>query len=288
MKSKLLLSTVLLLWGVSLLGQQFISEQNQWNVLSTVFPGGKSTEVYRIEGDSVFKSNSYKKIWATFDSLSTWQYRGLLRQESGIVWYVHPDDSTERVLYNFNLNAGDSETIVNSFCSPGDSISVSVYEVDTVEYFGIQHKRWHLTNDFGLEDYWVEGIGSLSGPLYSMYGSVIVCPSWDLLCFHNSDTLYYQNENENSCWIVGIDENVKVNARLKPNPVIKGRPFVIEANREITDIFLYNSTGFLIKSIKGFKQHSVTVGTADLNKGLYLIAIKAKGNHTETYKVVVE
>ena len=286
MKSKLLLSTVLLLWGVSLLAQQFISEQNQWNVLSTFYPGGKSTEIYKIEGDSVFKSNSYKMIWVTFDSLSTWQFRGLLRQESKIVWYVHPNDSTEKILYNFNLNAGDSETIVNGLCSPGDSISVSVDEVDTVEYFGIQHKRWHLTSDFVLEDYWVEGIGSLSGPLYSMYGSVIVCPSWDLLCFHSSDTLYYQNEN--SCWIVGIDENAKVNARLKPNPVTKGRPFVIEANREITDIFLYNSTGCLVKFVKGFKQHSVTVETADLNKGLYLIAIKAKGNLTETYKVVIE
>ena len=288
MKSKLLLSMVLLLIGVTLLGQQFVSEQNQWNVMLTTFPRGTSTEVFKIEGDSAFKSISYKKIWVSYDSLSTWIFQGLLREDADVVWFVNKTDTTEKILYNFNLVTGDTITIVNGFCSDGESVSVSVQGVDTVEFYGTRYKRLHLSDNNVTEDYWLEGIGSLSGPLYSMFGSFIVCPAWELLCSYRGESIVYENENEGRCWVVGIDENKQIDAVLKPNPVVKGQPFTIETVQDITNVSIYNASGSLIKTVSKLAPHVAVIQTSGLNSGLYLIKIIVKGNKTATYKLVVK
>ncbi len=288
MKSKLLLSMALLLIGVTLFGQQFVSEQNQWNVMLTVFPGGTSTEIFKIEGDSVFKSISYKKIWISYDSLSTWIFTGLLREDADVVWFVNKTDTTENILYNFNLVTGDTITIVNGFCSEGESVSVSVQEVDTVEFFGTRYKRLHLFDNNMMEDYWLEGVGSLSGPLYSMFGSIIVCPAWELLCSYRGESIVYENENEGSCWVVGIDENKQIDAVLKPNPVVKGQPFTIETVQNITNVSIYNASGSLIKTVSKLAPHVAEIQTSELKSGMYLIKIIVKGNKTATYKLVVK
>jgi len=54
------------------------------------------------------------------------------------------------------------------------------------------------------KDYWIEKIGSASGPLYSMFMAVVVCPTWDLLCFHESDSLLYIQEGVDGCWNSGV------------------------------------------------------------------------------------
>ncbi len=288
MKKIILLAFISLFYSANLLGQQFVSENNQWNVLTTRFMDGKSTEIFKIGQDSVVNSLTYKKILVSSDSMHTAHFRGLVREDSGIVWFIHTDDTLESVLYNFNLKAGDSAYIANGFCYYGTTIPIYVVKVDTAEYFGIQHKRWLITDDFGFEEYWIDGIGSTSGPMYSMFTDAIVGPVFDLLCFHNGDTLMYENENENSCWVVGIEENRQPVALLKPNPVAKGRPFSIETTKEIVDIKLYNTSGKLIEVVKKQSPYSATVNTTPLQAGLYVIRIKVKGIKTDTYKLLIE
>jgi len=288
MKTNIYLTIVMLIMGSSLFGQQFVTDQNSWNVMSTLYPEGGTTEIYKMEGDTVIDSRSYVKIWASLDSLETWQPKGFLRQDSLVVWYRSPDDTTDYLLYDFNLNTGDSASIVNVFCEPGQTINVYVQSSDSVEYSGVKYKRLHLVDEMGFEDYWLNGIGSLSGPLYSMYGSLIVCPEWDLLCFHHADTLVYQNENENSCWVVGIDEYKQVEASLKPNPVEKGEPFNIETTGKINNITLYDASGRLIKTVHPVNRENALIQTTDLKRGFYLLKIATEKKRVGTCKLLVK
>jgi hypothetical protein len=68
MKKQIILIVLISTVSISLFGQNFISEDKQWNVRLTGWAGAYSTEIYFIEGDSTLNSLNYKKVWASFDS----------------------------------------------------------------------------------------------------------------------------------------------------------------------------------------------------------------------------
>lgn len=166
MKKHLLLFAMGLLMSASVVAQGFVSTDKQWNVLLTAFPNYVSTEIFKIQGDSVVDGTTYSKIWVSMDSLVSWQFMGLLREADNIVYYMQPN-FTEGVLYNFKLQVGETAMVRNFFCYEYD-IPVTVIALDTVEYFGVERRQWLLQSE-EFYDTWVEGIGSLSGPLYTMY-----------------------------------------------------------------------------------------------------------------------
>jgi hypothetical protein len=204
-------------------GQVIVSEANRWNVLNAGYPGYLGTETYKIEGDSSCNGHIYKIIWLTYDSVdASWIYQGLLREEGNKVYYVPLYTSTgeEGLLYDFGLTTGDTCEVVNMFCGD-ETVEIIITNIDTVEYFGVERKRWHLKEDFSMQEYWIEGIGSILGPLHTKYYMCIVCPSWDLLCFHHNDTLFFRMPGADRCFMtnVGIREkNTVDHIRIFPNP----------------------------------------------------------------------
>ncbi|NOX86626.1 MAG: T9SS type A sorting domain-containing protein [Chlorobi bacterium] len=278
-----------ILTGLSINGQGFLSADKQWNVRNVFYPAGYSTEIYRIQGDSVINSVDYKKIWVSFDSLSTWSFQGLLREDSNIVYYK-AQDAGEGILYDFNLEAGDSAYVKNVFC-PDQDIPVYVLDVDTVEYFGVSRKRWHLDSDGGNDEYWVEGIGSLNGPLYTKYWYCIICPVWELLCYHEGNTLLYILPDETECYqnTVGIEENQgRDHITISPNPVTRGNAFEIESDISLSAVSLFSASGILIRRLSLAADHSVRIETGGLNPGLYLLSIRINQNKIRTCKIIIK
>ncbi len=161
---KLLILPILILYGMVCHSQGFVSEANQWNVMIYDYYYGYNTEVFKIEEDSLLNSMAYKKVWWSHDTaMAIWTFQGLLREESNIVYYVPPEGS-EGVLYDFNLDTGDTCWIKNMWC--GDTeVQVIINDIDTVQYYGVERKRWYIDNPMnGLVEYWIEGIGSTFGP----------------------------------------------------------------------------------------------------------------------------
>ncbi len=287
MKKHLLFISIILFIKVSLFGQQFVLEENRWNVIPISFTRNINTEIFRIDGDSMVSSVEYNKIWVSNDSLQTWSFQGLLRENSDTVWFMN-NDSVEHVLYNFNLTVGDTTFITNIFVS--DKLNeVYVEQLDTVEYFGVSRKRWLLISvEYGTSDYWIEGIGSLSGPLYSMYSCNIICPSWELLCFHHDETLLYIKEGEDDCWMVGIDEYVINPIVIKPNPVKSGYPLEIKhTGGLIKGIEIYDQSGKMLEKIEGISANSYSIETAAYKPGIYIVRITLKGNKIVNQKIMV-
>lgn len=286
MKQRAIVIGITILMNLSLIGQNFISPNKQWNVrLSGGI--GLTTEIFKIEGDSLLNSTSYSKIWVSFDSLFTWKYQGLLREDSNIVYFIPPNES-EGILYDFNLNVGDTVIVNNIFCN---DIPVTIIGIDTVEYFGISRKRWAIGEDGYVNEFWVEGIGSLNGPLYTRFGYCIICPVWELLCYHYYDTLEYIMYPETDCYqsTVGINDKfgeVENDFVIKPNPVVRGTTLYLEIATEPISIDIHNSSGVLIKTINTDYNNGIETNT--LLPGLYFITIKTKDNSIRTKKLLIQ
>ena len=267
-----------------MVGQGFISQDKQWNVLLTAFPSYVSTEIFKIQGDSIVDGTTYSKIWVSVDSLVSLQFMGLLRESDNIVYYMQPN-LTEGVLYNFNLQVGETAMVRNFFCYEYD-IPVTVVSIDTVEYFGVERRQWLLQSE-ELYDTWVEGIGSLSGPLYSMFSMCVVCPMWELLCYHENDILQYRMPFANTCYStsVGIDEpSPGTNNSISPNPVKRGENITIQAPGVSGAISIYDASGMLVRSFLGTDAPS----TYDLAPGLYFVTTTTFDNKRISIKLVVE
>lgn len=286
MKQQLITIGIAFLLSSSIFGQEFVAPTNQWNVRFAAGMG-YTTEIYIIEGDSVVDSKPYSKIWVSYDSLASLTYQGLLREELNVVYYM-PPGGIEGILYDFNLEIGETAYVNNLFCN---DIPITVVDIDTIDYFGITRKRWHLGEGGEVYEYWVEGIGSLNGPLHTKYWECIVCPVWALLCFHNDDILSYIMPYETTCYqsTVGIEENNNKNDfDVIPNPVKKGNDFHIKTNSLHGSLSLFNASGQLIKRLNQISDKTITVETNNLQSGVYFIHITSFGNRTTTKKLVVD
>ena len=287
MKRIFLLTITAMAFQLALTAQNFVTPDKQWNVLASGMPLSYVTEIFWIEGDSVVNDMTYQKIWVSMDSLQTQHYNGLLREESNVVYYIQPGNS-EGVLYDFNLEIGDTISIVNIFCF--DAFPLTVYDIDTVEYFGMMRKRWHLGDHDWPQEIWIEGIGSHSGPLYSGFEFCIVCPFWELLCFHDQGTLQYISPDETDCYktTVGKSENFEASAlRIKPNPVKRGSKLFVDSPFKIEALSLYNTSGQLLQKIQPTKNELNAFETNSLKPGMYFVTAIVNGQHI-TRKIIVE
>lgn len=289
MKQNSLIIGLVLLFNITLLGQNFISSDKQWNVRLSGF--GLTTEIFKINGDSLVDIIPYNKIWVSFDSTETWIFQGLLREESNIVYYM-PPNMNEGILYDFNLEVGESAFVKNVFCGD-EEIPITIINIDTVEYFGKNLKRWHIGDNGFEEEFWLEGIGSLNGPLYTKYWYCIVCPVWELLCYHNNNTLEFIISGETECFqnTVGINDNYgqeKYDFSIKPNPAKKGTDIYLETISKPARIDIFNYTGLLIKSFKPKNKNNIRIETNTLESGLYFITIKTNKNRMKTKKVLIK
>ncbi|NLO51683.1 MAG: T9SS type A sorting domain-containing protein [Bacteroidales bacterium] len=288
MKKHLLLFAMGLLMSASVVAQGFVSTDKQWNVLLTAFPNYVSTEIFKIQGDSVVDGTTYSKIWVSMDSLVSWQFMGLLREADNIVYYMQPN-FTEGVLYNFKLQVGETAMVRNFFCYEYD-IPVTVIALDTVEYFGVERRQWLLQSE-EFYDTWVEGIGSLSGPLYTMYNMCVVCPVWELLCYHENDILLYQKPFATTCYgtSVGIEEPTAGNpVIISPNPVKRGDNLTIKTSGISGTINIFNSSGMLVRSFLQSDAPAVTITTDGMATGIYFVTTTTPPNKRSAIKLVLE
>ncbi|HEY9114565.1 MAG TPA: T9SS type A sorting domain-containing protein [Bacteroidales bacterium] len=288
MKQRLIFIIFAVLINCSVFGQEFVSSDKQWNV--RLNGGiGLTTEIFQIDGDSIVDSKSYNKIWLSYDSLTTVSFQGLLREESNIVYYIPPDFS-EGILYDFNLEIGDTTSVINIFCG-SELIPIHVIDIDTVEYFGESRKRWLIGENGNIEEIWVEGIGSLNGPLYTKYWYCIVCPVWELLCYHKNDTLEYIMPGETECYqnTVGIEELTKKDKILiRPNPVKKGNSIEIVMSFKPVNVDIINFSGILIQRLTSIQDQIIKIETNELEKGLYIIKVTNQENKIQTLKILIE
>ena len=199
---------------------------------------------------------------------------------------TYPPGEDEGILYDFNLDIGDTAYIINMFCTH-DSVQVIVENIDTAEYFGIDRRQWHLNGSIRSEEMWIEGIGSNMGILHSMYYHCIVCPAWDLMCFQQGDQLLYSLYSSYDCYVVNIDEDeFEEIIEIFPNPAsdkfeVRSSAFGIEMIR------IYDMLGRQVLEKECDRSMQLTIDCSAYEPGLYHCQIKLP-NQLITSKLIIQ
>ncbi|OQB59857.1 MAG: hypothetical protein BWX95_02480 [Bacteroidetes bacterium ADurb.Bin141] len=170
---------------------------------------------FQFVGDTIINAIAYKKVnkagWVN-GSLSQCYtgtpmgYQGALRDDSlqKKVFLIKPGNTSEDLVYDFNLNVGDTvKSILYDSLSGCPDIIIGY--IDTVFINGTWHKRWNTTNMgcFAVGAMYVEGIGSLFG-LLDYYIEFEGGP--DLVCINHNGTIIYPNQGA-SCGLVGLTQS---------------------------------------------------------------------------------
>lgn len=288
MKTKTTLLGLFLMASFSLLAQNFINEGKQWNVLFNGFPDAQRTIIYTIDGQSEVEGILYHHMWISYDSLNSQFSKYYIRETDNKV-YFKPTYGDEYLLYDFNLQKGD-ETIIGN--EAGENIHINVLNVDTVIYFGVERKRWTLKASGEATDQWIEGVGSIQGPLQSFYWETVVCPSWELTCSYQDTDLTYKKEGATYCYyesLEGLEEHTaSIQCQLSPNPISSGQNLLLHSSAIVKTVNIYNAKGSLVHRLRDLNHRDINIATAELSSGLYFISILTQDNRQISRKLLVQ
>ena len=227
-----------------------------------------ATGSFTLTGDTTINSLTYKKI----------QYAGGSIREVGKIIYFVPDTSStgaEYVLYDFNLNLGDT---VTDFYGGHDceSDTIIVHTVDSV----LGSNGWHRRLRMGNYVTWIEGIGSVHN-FTAPFSVGCLSGSVDLVCMWSDTSFVYPTD---PC-IVGIEELPSTSINIHPNPTQDWITVSLEEAK--TGVLrVLNSLGQVVleDDFKGVTELSLSL---DGPSGLYFLQLEVDGQ-VITKKVVKE
>ena len=221
---------------------------------------------YNMGGDTLINNQSYHKIYYLQPPPQLCLF---FREDSAKrIYFISVGDTlaTERPLYDFSLNAGDTLFSDYGF--------FSVTTVDTPSYFGIPRRTLHIQpccNYYPYSpDMWIEGLGSSVGPIGSL-GYTPGGPIGDWLCniTLNNSVAYASS----SCHEVGISELSNTSISYSPNPASSTLNINLP-DAESRNLHVYNALGQLQlqkNSIAG--DQTTTLDINALADGLYFLQV---------------
>ena len=294
---KLIALIALMMGGMTMKAQDYhpiVEDGKQWNVLfsypwSPPEPQHKYTDIYKIEGDTLVDGVSYKVMYATSDeNLTGWNLCCFFREtEDGQVFSRRPSTSDEQLLYDFSMEVGDTICM----CDYGyDECCMVVIEKGEAIVNGEPRQQIVLEYPFGngVEEVWIEGIGSLYGIVDS--GSLFLTGgSTNLLCYYENDDLIWQNTTPgyDECYIIYngtqvIEEDeTTLSVSVFPNPA-NGKVSI--EGVEATEVQVYNTIGQLVKTVEGSNE----INVSGFPEGVYLLRVTDAAGLNYTAKMAVK
>jgi hypothetical protein len=299
MNRKLLVLFLLVLSRSGVYGQDYIPILGDTNVW--VESASPWEDIYIFTTcDSIFNGVNYKKICPYDYNILN---RGLLREDINIrkVWFISPDSTTERIMYDFSLSIGDS--VFLEFSNPINiqmTLNTGWYYVDSIVWKNIltgSRKHIYLDNpdnpDITWDNSyperpvleWIEGVGS---PICSNYldihtylgnpCSIGSFSGWRVNCFFKNNIHEYSDTcvfvSGEDCFETGIEEqDHRQVVKLYPNPVLQNNIVFIEFPKSLQTIHIQisdlNQRTLFERIYKDQKKLNIETNT--LKKGIYFI-----------------
>lgn len=289
MKKKILL-LLFLVFSHFAFSQKLLDTGKVWNIMECMYPGACLTNTWQLaNGDTLVDNHTYKIIEQT-DSLWGLYHSDMvfMREDSAKRVYCMTNWG-EVMLYDFNLQIGDTFRFGNSF------FSQYAFVVDNVDSITLMNgeKRKHISLSGGYEE-WIEGIGSTHGLFDAFMEVFILDMGSSLLCFTENGTQKYQDANYQNCFYssVGIQENKReFTIQISPNPITNKSfiSFTINQTQNLK-INLFDIAGRHTQTIActQFKEgeNKMEWNASNLNSGIYFLKIQGE-NFSKTQKVNV-
>jgi hypothetical protein len=253
---------------------------------------------YFINGDTLFNSQLYHKIYKT-DSLVVWNTTsgfagaqnfynvlsfGLREDSNEHVFISNLLDSIEILLYDFNMNVGD--TIHTSISSEN-----LVTGIDSI-LIGTNYRKKYLLHNFSWNPsdslFIIEGIGASTGlsnfiePFFESGGM--------LDCFIESNAILWSNNIVSNCVLVLSSEsliNAEVQIKVSPNPFTFSTLLTTNREFENADVKLYNMFGEQVRQFK-LTSNSLVIDRNNLVSGIYFLEIDGTRGNKITRKLLIE
>ena len=293
MKTALLSVCLLLMLTLELLAQvPFPTDNAVWTNTEYTYtfnppnpiPNSELTDldVYCVNGqDTTIQSNLYTKVY-----YCQYIYKGALREENSVVYFVPADSAQEYLLYDFSAQIGQTLEDVyvgNHFDESFMLQDFTVQQIGT-EVFGGVSRRVVYAADYR----WIEGIGCETGLFMEPWANVSMYEV-RLECFTLDDQMVYPTSSTEPCPFVFVDVNdrdaTSLSVEAFPNPT----------NGTLTIAFGQSQTFIHISILNVFGQEveRLTVLNTDRTElsiegaaGLYFATVTAENGERSTLRIV--
>lgn len=268
-----------------------VTTGKQWNVVVGIYHPTYETSILKVGSDTIVDGILQKTLLLTEDSTKTWQHYGTIWEIEKQVFYRNREGS-QGLLYDFNAHLGDTVVFGSIEIDMADNLPYVIISEDSVVVNSIKRRRLGLLSvelltidKSWVDDYWIEGIGSTSGLLYS-------CPISDcctpvLLCAYNGD-LIYQDTTWNTCYAikgrVGVDQIPEVEFNLSPNPADRSFQIALNTSDEM-DVTIYDITGAIALQQSAISSDE-KINVSALVNGFYVVTISANETVYQTKLVI--
>lgn len=268
--------------------------------------------------DSTYQNADYKNILhERRKGADEWGSTGLLREDTieQQIWYIEPDDSLERIIYDFSLGEGDSIWLQYNKDALGYMLEDGWYFIDSIRirtYFETERRVYYLDNPINIDlegsnskrpyIQWIEGVGSNLHPTYYIIkdcaadlggihffdGASIICAFQNNLHTYQDPIFFPPYAHEWSCFRTGtsIDQSLHDKFKVFPNPATTKLTIEIPLGKSlVTIVNIYNSNGVLLKSINTKDEH-YTIDVSNFKSGVYVVSL-IQENIVRTQKLVL-
>jgi len=247
-------------------------------------------------GDTTIHNLKYSKVYQINYGLDgTFYnsfYRACTRVDQQKVWAIPSGFNEEILLYNFGVQVGD--TLHLQFLDIDAAIDYYTESIETIVVDGTTRKKIRFQTSYGIPDVWIEGIGSIMGPLDR--GFFIVDAQPGLTCYLKDGEVIYKTEDTESCEsgltcaIVTSSEEIPQATAVKiyPNPADASVWIESEIQGPI-QVEIFAADGRMISKAIYPDGKVARVNTAALAPGLYSFKIAGKNDAllSQFYKVAI-
>lgn len=224
-----------------------------------------------------------RKVYFHPDTTAYFDWYHCFSYNSSII----PSYNTELLLYDFNVNIGDTVLYPHI-----DSTSILINSIDSVQINNQFRKKYNYTKlsqnscgGFGNNSSYVEGIGNINLGLLSLWISFFESHE-QLSCFEDDEIFY---SNVPNCETVGIKkEKIASNLKVYPNPTSENLYL------EFSDFNLNEKLTYSFFDISGKAVYSSTIeqskpiDVSNLKKGLYLLKINLKNKEIKSALITIQ
>jgi len=251
------------------------------------------TNVYGYIGDTVIDGYTWEKMYKTRNEnfAGSYTFVSFIREENNLVYYKKINQPAD-TLYDFNFEVGDKIEYSSSWLS----VVLTVESIDSSEIGGVFHKQIHFDEPLSMDNFeevWIEGIGSVHGPVNPFDFQTFSSESpydKDLTCFENNPVFYWTNPDYSQCYLSIILSSTSIitenGLKVYPNPA---RNFLtIESEDSFqteSEIVLLDMSGKILLSKSTSLNGIYSFSLNNIDPGVYLLRVVNSGK-TVIFKIV--
>lgn len=249
--------------------------------------------------DVVFDSITYRQLYRSSDmTFGAGEEYGGIREDvaNQRVYFYDPTSNTERTLYDFSLNVGDTVDNAGGF-QMTDAI---VHSVDSILIDGTYRKHIHFRLYYSSSEWtagsWIEGVGnSKTGGLLYSPTALPTCDCGDkAVCYSKNGNWDYHNDEFSSISCDDPTLNIellpvigKIDAVVYPNPVSGTSMLQLNTAGEISRADVYSMTGSLVQSYIT-PGTGINISNSKYPAGQYYYRLQDNNGNTTTGRFIIE